>query len=136
MSCKSLILTANTTATTVPVGSAVPVGSIIRRYGNSLLANGSTINVRESGYYDVDFNATFGGTAGIATFTVYVNGVAIPGATASETISTANTERRSVAINTVVRVYCCAGANISVLVDSASTSTPNVQSSALRVVRV
>lgn len=136
MSYKSLIYTANTTPLTVAVGGSVPVGSIIRRYGNGLFANGYAINITETGYYLVDFNALFGGTAGDVKFNVLVNGLPIQGATAETTIATADTQIRSVAINTVVRVNCCAGANVSVVIDAESTSTPTIQSAAFRVVKV
>ena len=80
--------------------------------------------------------AIIGGTAGDVKFNVLMNGMPIQGATAETTIATADTQIRSVAINTVVRVHCCAGANISVVIDADSTSTPTIQSSAFRVVKV
>ena len=51
MSCKSLIYTALTSPTAVAADGIIPLGSIVRRYGCALAANGNGVNVSEPGYY-------------------------------------------------------------------------------------
>ena len=93
MSCKSAIFTANTAAQTVPVGGTLALGSIIRRYGCDLNLNGNSITINgcnDAGYYDVKASITAAPTAaGTVTASLFRNGVAIPGATASAAVSTA-----------------------------------------------
>lgn len=132
---KSLIYTANTSGAAVPIGNTVPVGSIIRRYGKCIDANGSTINVQEPGYYTVDVSASVtAAAAGDVVLTLTQDGVAVPGARAAATITTAATQSVNLAFDAVIRVMCCSNANLSVLVGG--TAAPTVQNMAFRVVEV
>lgn len=133
---KSILYVANPTSTTVTAGNAIPLGSVIRRYGCGTNVGATTIYINSPGYYDVDFAGTFTGTAGDVTVNVVSNGLAIAGATASETITTATTEIHSISIPTVTKIYCCAGATLSVMVASDSTSTPTFSNIALRVEKI
>ena len=131
---KSLIYTANTTSTAVPIGNTVPVGSIIHRYGPCVDATGSTINVKEPGYYLVNISATFtAAAAGNVTLTLQRDGVDVSGATATETITTAATESANVGITAIVRVMCCGNARLSVLVGG--TAAPTITNMAIGVVK-
>lgn len=88
-----MIYTANTSGVTPAIGSTVPVGSIIRRKGNCIDASGSAINLREPGYYAVAISATLTAAAvGTVTLNLQQNGVNVPGATDSVSITTANTQ--------------------------------------------
>ena len=90
MSCKSLIYTALTSPTAVAADGNIPLGSIVRRYGCALAANGNGVNVIEPGYYDIKASITVLPTAaGAITATVLKDGVAIPGATATGTAAAA-----------------------------------------------
>ena len=131
---KSLIYLTNTTSNTVSAGSAVPLGSITRKYGNGYTAGSNSVYIAVPGYYQVDFNGTYTGTAGNVKVNVNQNGTAL--ASATGTVGTASTEYHNAEINTVARVYCCAGATITVTVDSTSTSTPTFSSTGLRVIKV
>lgn len=132
---KSLIYTAFTTATEIPIGSTVPVGSIIRRKGDCIGATGSAINLLEPGYYAVDISATFtAAAAGNVELSLIQDGVAIPGAEASATITTAATQIENVGITAVARVMCCGNSSLSVLVGG--TAAPTISNMAFRVVRV
>ena len=132
---KSLIYTANTAGAAIPVGNTVPVGSIIRRYGKCIDATGSAINLTERGYYDVAASATFtAAVAGNVRLTLLQDGVEDPGATASETITTAVTEIANICIVAVVRVQCCDTSSLSVRVDG--TTAPTISSMAIKAVRV
>lgn len=107
-----LIGTRNTTTQAVPVGSALLVGDVYRRYCRknscgtpAFSTNLSSINVQHSGIYKVTAMITFtGDAAGDVTFQLTQNGIAIPGALATETITTATTEVRTVTIDFFVLV--------------------------------
>ena len=132
---RELIYTANTAGAAVPIGNTVPLGSIIRRYGNCISANGSVINIREPGYYDVDISATFtADAAGNVTLTLLQDGVPVPGATATSTITTATTQVENSAIMATVRVMCCGNSNLSVLVGG--TAAPTISNMAVQVTKI
>lgn len=132
---KALIYTANTAGADVAIGNTIPVGSIIRRYGRCIDATGSAINLTDAGYYLVDVSATVtAAVAGNVALALTQNGVPVPGARAAATITTVDTQVETMDISAVIRVMCCANANLSVLVDG--TAAPTVQNMALRVVKV
>lgn len=132
---KALIYTANTSGAAVPIGNTVPVGSIIRRYGQCIDATGSAINVQESGYYDVDVSASVtAAAAGDVILSLTQDGVPVPGARAAATVTTATTQIVDLGFNAVIRVMCCGNANLSVLV--AGTAAPTIQNMGFRVVKV
>ena len=128
MSCKSAIYTANTASTVVSVGSAVPLGSIIRRFGCGVSYNGNAISLNERGYYDIDVGVTFtAADAGNVTITVYQDGVAVPGATATATITIASTQVESITVPAIVRVLnSCAPSQITVVVSGTAATFSNV----------
>nr|DAP96416.1 MAG TPA: hypothetical protein [Caudoviricetes sp.] len=133
MSCKSAIYTAMQTPTAVDVGGVIPLGSLIRRYGCDIRLNGSAVNLTGTGYYDVDASITATLTAaGTVTATLYKDGVAIPGATASETGAASGTVNLN--IPALVRQPCCAsGAALTLVLTGAAATVNNV---ALRVQRI
>ena len=131
---KSLIYSANTSGVTPAIGSTVPVGSIIRRKGNCIDANGSAVNLREPGYYAVAISATLTADAvGTVTLNLQQNGVNVPGATASVAITTAGTQVENVAIVAIIRVLCCGDAALSVSVGG--TTAPTISNMAITVTR-
>lgn len=101
-----LLVTSNTNLQTVETNEIINLGSVIRKYCKKINCvptfnfTGQTISLLQSGIYEVSVNITFTGeVAGTATFQLEKNGVALTGATASETISVVDTEVRSVAFN-------------------------------------
>lgn len=132
---KSLIYTANTSGAAVPIGNTVPVGSIIRRYGNCIDATGSAINVQEKGYYEVDVSASVtAAAAGDVVLALTQDGVPVPGARAAATVTTATTQVVDLSFSAVIRIAYCGNSNLSVLVGG--TAVPTIQNMALRVVKV
>lgn len=107
-----LLGTRNTTSQDVVASGIVDLGSTYRRYcrknecGVSTFAlNGDAISLQQSGVYKVTVSATFTApVAGDVTLQLYENGVAIPGALATETITTSTTEFRSVSFDIYVLV--------------------------------
>lgn len=132
MSCKSAIYTANTTAQTLAAGATIALGSIIRRFGNDRCCNptinlsGAGITLNECGYYKINARVTDAPTAdGIVTVTLLQDGVAIPGAVASNTAAAASNPT-SVTAGAIVRVVGCATSTITAVLTSGAGSVTNV----------
>lgn len=133
MSCKSALYTAMQTPTAAAVDGVIPLGSLIRRYGCDITLNGNAVNIVGKGYYDVDASITVAPTAaGTVTATLYKDGVAVPGATASGTAAANGTVNLS--IPALVRQVCCAAGSALTLVLTGVAATVN--NVALRVQRV
>lgn len=133
MSCKSALYAAMQTDTAVTAGGVIPLGSLIRRYGCDIALSGNAVNLTGTGYYDVDASITATLTAaGTVTVTLYKDGVAVPGATASETGTASGTVNLN--IPALVRQACCAsGSALSLVLTGAAATVNNV---ALRVQRI
>ena len=133
MSCKSALYAAMQTPTAVAVGGVIPLGGLIRRYGCDIALNGNAVNLSGVGYYDVDASITATLTAaGAVTVTLYKDGVAVPGATASATAAANGTVDLS--IPALVRQVCCAAGSALTLVLTGVAATVN--NVALRVQRI
>ena len=134
MSCKSALYAAMQTPTAVAVGGVIPLGGLIRRYGCDIALNGNAVNLAGTGYYDVDASITATLTAaGAVTATLYKDGVAVPGATASVT-ATAADDVVDLNITALVRQVCCAaGSALTLVLTGAAATVNNV---ALRVQRI
>lgn len=132
MSCKAAIYVANTTAQTLAAGASIALGSIVRRFGNTNCCNptinlsGSVITLNECGYYKVNARVTDAPTAaGTVTVTLLQDGVAIPGATASNTAAAA-ANPTSVTAGAIVRVVGCASSTITAVLTAGAGSVTNV----------
>lgn len=138
MSCKSVLYAAMQTPTAVAVGGVIPLGSLIRRYGCDVSLNGNAVNItggnQSAGYYDVDASLTVApAAAGTVTVTLFKDGVAVPGATASATAAAAD-DALDINITALVRQVCCAaGSALTLVLTGAAASVDNV---ALRVQRI
>jgi hypothetical protein len=133
MSCKSALYAAMQTPTAVAVDGVIPLGSLIRRYGCDVALNGNAVNITGAGYYDVDASVTVSpAAAGTVTITLYKDGVAVPGATASETAAANGTVDLN--IPALVRQVCCAaGSALTLVLTGVAATVDNV---ALRVQRI
>lgn len=133
MSCKSALYAALQTPTAVAIDGVIPLGSLIRRYGCDIALNGNAVNLSGAGYYDVDASITANLTAaGTVTVTLYKDGLAVPGATASETGTASGTVNLN--IPALVRQACCAaGSALTLVLSGAAATVTNV---ALRVQRI
>ncbi len=138
MSCKSALYAAMQTPSAVAVDGVIPLGSLIRRYGCDVSLNGNAVNItggnQSAGYYDVDASLTVAPAAvGTVTVTLFKDGVAVPGATASATAAAAN-DALDLNITALVRQVCCAaGSALTLVLTGAAASVENV---ALRVQRI
>lgn len=108
MSCRSLIYVATTTPSAVVANGTLPLATIVRRRGRDVNLSGNSIAITDTGsnYYRVTVTATFTApVAGTIALALQQNGVAVTGATASTTITTATTEVRSLSFTAIVRTF-------------------------------
>ena len=110
---KSAIYTTNTASPAVDVGGVIPVGVTARRYGCNVRQDGNAITLYGQGYYLVNVSATVTpAAAGTVSVTAQKDGVAIVGATGSETVAAAAT---AVNISTTAIVRNVCGCDSSIL---------------------
>lgn len=124
----SAIYTANTSAQNVAVNGNINLGSIIRKFGCNIDLTGDAIRIAGAGYYDIDASFTVAPTAaGNVTITAYKDNVAIPGATATETVTAAN-DVVNLNFSSLVREFCscCEGAsNLTFVLSGTAASVTN-----------
>ena len=124
----SIYLITPTTAS-ITAGGVLPLTTVARRQCGCVtqLGNDSVI-LERAGYYKVTATMTFTAPAiGDATLSLTKDGTPVAGATASTTISTANTETRSLSISAIVRVGCCNGSSVLQLVNAGvAVDTTNI----------
>ena len=125
----SLIMMVNTASTAVLANGIVPLTTITRRRCNAITTANNSIILNRAGYYKVNASITFTGTeAGEATVSLQKNDVSVVGATASTTITTADTEVRTVNISGIVRVTCGEGfATLTLVNTGIAITTSNVE---------
>ena len=114
---KPSIYVANTAETTVETNGVLPLGNIVRRPCNkniALVGNEIQILDQYSNYYDVVVSVTFNSAeAGDVTLVLEQNGVPVVGATGTQTITTADTETRTISFSPTIRAT--AGCTIDTL---------------------
>ena len=111
---RSMIYTANTATQTVPVGGTVALGQEVRRSGCGLVSGGSSIVAKTHMPVLVTVSVTAApSAAGAVTVALYRDGVAIPGAAATQTVAANGTA--SLAFSAIVRGSRCACADASTL---------------------
>ena len=125
---KSALYAANTSAQNIAVNGNINPGTVIRRYGPNVNLSGSAIQISGAGYYEIDASFTAAPTTvGNVTITAFLNNVAIPGGTATESVSTAN-DSANLAINCIVRqpCECCEGiSNLTFVLTGTASSVTN-----------
>lgn len=132
--CKALIYTVNSASTAATLNAPVEIGSIIHKYGCAIHSDSSSFRITDSGYYDIDVSATFtAAVPGDVTLNVYSNGVLIPGATATETVTTANTEIRSVHFSATTKLNCWRDTKMLTIV--ATGTAPTITNIAVQIER-
>ena len=101
-----MISTYNSNTQTVEVGSAYvfDTNRVVTGCTVGHTPGSTTFNLTKPGYYYVTFNTTFTtAAAGDAVVELRNNGVAVPGATGSETVTTIG-DSKSISFSTIVKV--------------------------------
>ena len=123
---KALIYAVTSTQQLVEDNGTVSFDTIVRKSGNALNLWGGNVMTSEAGYYRVNVNVTVLSTAAEdVEAIVMLNGVAVPGASASFT-STAANQYGTLTIPCIIRTYGCAMSAPSVItvqVNNAATVT-------------
>ena len=115
---KSALYAVNTAAQAVLADGIINFGMPVRRFGCNCNINNGNVVLKNSGYYDIDVSLTFEGTAALTpVITVYKDGVAVPGATAS--VTTAADTTYTVNIPLIARNTDCNESIITVVSDAA-----------------
>lgn len=138
-----LLGTKNTTTQTVLANGILNLGQVYRRndsrnkcgYRAFELEN-SSVALQHSGMYKITVTATFSApVAGDVTLQLYENDEPILGALATETITTADTEFRSVAIDYIILVNTsCVLGNWSTIAKSISVHNVGVGATITNIV--
>lgn len=125
----SLIMMTTPTSSSILASGIVPLTTISRRRGQVITSTTDNIVLNRAGYYKVNASITFtGDDTGDAVITLQKNGVDVVGLNASTTITTADTEVRTLNIGGIVRVGCCEGiSNLSLLNTGIAITSSNVE---------
>lgn len=135
---KAAIYVVNDSTQDVVDGGAINPGSIIRRFGPNVGVSGNGIQVDGLGYYSLDTSITLAPTAaGEVTVTVFKNGIAIPGASATAT-ATAADDVVNLSINALIReTGCCyynnGPANLTFIVTGVDATVTNIASVVIKL---
>lgn len=107
MSCAAIQI-ANIVSTATAVGAVINLGTVQHRQNKCALSgSASGVILREPGYYTISATVTFTApAAGNVTVVGRLNGEQLAGVTATETITTPNTEVRTVALTGLVYIPC------------------------------
>lgn len=121
----SLLYAANTGSQTLGDGQNINFGTPVRRFGRNLNISGGNVLANGEGYYPVHANVSFrAGAAGTATLQLYENGVAIPGANASATV-TSTTALQSLYVPTAFKIKCCEEKTITGAITGVAATVSN-----------
>lgn len=121
---KAFAFISNGTSQTITGGGAIAPGTATHGFGctcggYTIQVNGTNINLRSGGYYDIDVGATVSDSAvGNVTLTLYQDGQPI--ASGTETIATAN-DPASISFPAGVKVTC---SSVLTLVATATAGNP------------
>lgn len=117
------------TTASVTANGTFPLTTILRRQCGCISSLGSdSVILERAGYYKVTATATFTAPeAGQATLRVLQDGQQVPAIVASTTITTPDTEVRSLTVSGIVRVGCCVGSSTLQLLNAGvAVETSNV----------
>ena len=126
MSCKPNIYVVNTNSTAVVANGVLPFATTVRRRGCDINLSGNSVSINDCGsnYYLVSVNATFTApVAGNVTLNLQQNGTNVTGATATETVTTATTEVRSISFTATVRTFNSCGIDSLSVVNAGVAAT-------------
>ena len=138
-----LLGTRNITSQALTTGATVNLGEVYRKFCRKNSCgiktfdfNTTSVALQQSGIYHVTATLTFTApVAGVVIFQLTENGVATPGALASETITTATTEVRTTTIDFYVLVDSgCVLGNPTTLIRNLAITNTGVASTVTNVV--
>lgn len=135
---KAAIYVVNNSTQEVADNGIINPGTIIRRFGPGVGVSGNGIQVDGTGYYSLNTSITLAPTdIGEVTVTVFKNGIAIPGATATTTVAAAN-DIVNLSIDALIReTGCCyynnGPASLTFVVTGVDVSVTNIASVVIKL---
>lgn len=126
---KALAFISNNTSQTITGGGVVNPGTAQHGFGctccgRTIQLSGTNINLRESGYYQIDVGATVSATAaGDVTLSLYQDGALV--AQGSETIAAAN-DTASISFPASVKVNCSSALTLVVTSTASDPIVTNI----------
>lgn len=134
---RSAIYTTNSSVQEVPLNGIINPGTVIRRFGCNLYLSGNGIREIGEGYYEYNITVTAASTAaGEVTITAYKDGVAIPGATASETVAAAD-DLANLSLDFILREPCACcedgGSSITFVLTGTASNVNNIAIAANKI---
>ncbi len=130
----TVLYTVNEASQSVASGGTIDLGRTAHRNCQSqAFLNGDAITLTGSGYFEAEATVTFTGSAGLAAISLLNDGTAIPGASASATIGTADTETHTLSFACeVLKTPCRPRISLSLASTGVAITVTNV---AVRVKR-
>ena len=137
-----LIGTRNFTSQTVEANEIINLGSVYRKFCQRInntptfSFDGNDVSLQQSGMYHITATLTFSATAaGDVVVSLFENGLAVPGITATETITTATTEFRTVTLDYFALVdSACVLGNIATVAKAISLVNTGIEATFTSVV--
>lgn len=130
----------STSSSSVAVGQNLPISATVRQFGrnisminNAVVLSGGCGCANSAGvaFYDVDASVSLvAGAAGVLTVSLYQDGAAVPGATASTTVASGATANLD--ISAAVKTLNNVNSTLTLVVSGVAVTTQNV---AIRVAR-
>ena len=128
---RALINVVNTAAQTLAANDQIDFGSVNRRFGCNLMLTGRDVQAQGSGYYTFLASVTVVPTAaGDITVTLRQNGVPIPGATATASVTTVG-NAQTITVPATVRLIGCPGAEPTAAISATLSAAGTVTSASL-----
>jgi hypothetical protein len=128
MYTNSLIYSATPTNASIESGGVLPLTTIVRRRGCNISQLNDSFVLKAPGYYHVSISATFSAPVpGNVSLNIVQDNVNVQSATATTTITTANTEIRTLTMNAIIRVPCnCSSSVLTVVNSGVAINTSNI----------
>lgn len=121
---RSALYAANTSSQAVADGGNINYGQVVRRFGCNIKMDGPNPVIQGTGYYRIASNITINPSAnGIATLTLYKNGVVVPGAKAQ--VITAAGSPYSLSVDAIVRDTCDCQSDITATISGVAGNVTN-----------
>ena len=122
---KSLLYGGNSATQTIPINGVINLGTVNRRYGNNINLIGGNVVVSGVGHYFGMANFVIDGTAsGNVVITMYDNGVPIPNANATKSVTDGVID--GMVVPFAIYDKCCADHTITAVVTGIGVDVTNV----------
>lgn len=123
---KSAIYTVNQIETELQPNSQIPIGGVVRRFGQCVRLEGDNVTLCSNGYYLVNASITLLPTAaGAVNAQLYLNGTPYSGAQATSTAAAAG-DAVNLDVSVIVRVMCGNASSISLRLGAEGATVDNV----------